>query len=79
MSDGSFEAYRLHCEQMATEVERVRPSVLFRPAMTLDGNQYFVLYGTNLMEGCAGFGDSPDEAMRDFDTNWFKKLPKAKA
>ncbi|KKK55055.1 hypothetical protein LCGC14_3078440 [marine sediment metagenome] len=47
-----------------------RPSVLFRPDVAIDGNKYSVLYGPNLAEGCAGFGDSLAEAMADFDKNW---------
>ena len=43
-----------------------RPSVLFRPDVAIDGNKYSVLYGSNLMEGCAGFGDTLAEAMADF-------------
>lgn len=78
MSDMSHENYMLHCRQMEAEAEKTRPSVLYRPSMCLDGNQYFVLYGQNLMDGCAGFGDSPDDAMRDFDANWYKSLPKTK-
>ena len=47
--------------------ESVRPSVIFRPALGRDGSQWRALYGDNLMEGIAGFGDTPDAAMRDFD------------
>lgn len=36
-----------------------RPSMLLHPKLSLDGNQY-----------CAGFGDTADAAMRDFDKNW---------
>lgn len=53
-----------------TEEERQRPSVLFRPRVYVDGNQWCALYGDNLQDGVAGFGDSPDKAMRDFDRNW---------
>ncbi len=35
-----------------------RPHVLMRPALSLDGNMYCALYGENIMEGCAGFGES---------------------
>lgn len=31
-----------------------------------DGNQWCVLYGANLQEGIAGFGDTPISAMRAF-------------
>jgi hypothetical protein len=52
-----------------------RPSVLFRPAVFIDGNQWCALYGENLQDGVAGFGDSPAEAMWDFDKNWSDKTP----
>ena len=32
------------------------------------------LYGSNLQEGVAGFGDSPADAMWDFDRNWSTKI-----
>lgn len=47
-----------------------RPSVLFRPKLSRDGNQWCALYGDDLMEGVCGFGDSPAGAMTDFDKNW---------
>jgi hypothetical protein len=47
-----------------------RPSVLYRPAIMLDGNQWCALYGENLQDGVAGFGDSPALAMKNFDANW---------
>lgn len=49
-----------------------RPSAVYRPTLTLDGNQWCALYGTNLQEGCTGFGESPEAAMYDFDRNWEK-------
>jgi len=54
--------------------ENMRPSVLFKPTLSIDGNQWCALYGDNLQDGVAGFGDSPDDAMRDFDYNWLQKL-----
>ena len=53
--------------------EQQRPSVLFRPQISKDGNQWCALYGDDLQNGVAGFGDSPDLAMRDFDKNWSTK------
>jgi hypothetical protein len=50
------------------------PSAVYRPALSIDGNQWCALYGANLQDGVAGFGDSPAEAMRDFDKNWGEKL-----
>jgi hypothetical protein len=47
-----------------------RPSVLYRPAISIDGDKWCALYGNNLQDGVAGFGNSPDAAMTDFDKNW---------
>ena len=50
--------------------EYQRPSVLFRPQLSIDGNQWCVLYGSDLQSGIAGFGETPSKAMLDFDKNW---------
>lgn len=54
--------------------EHTRPSVLFRPAISLDGNKWCALLGEDLQIGVAGFGDSPEEAMRAFDQQWRAKV-----
>lgn len=54
--------------------EYTRPSVLFRPAVYPDGNQWCALYGDDLQNGVAGFGDSPALACEDFDKRWHAKL-----
>lgn len=41
-----------------------------RPRITKDGNQWCVLYGDNLQEGIAGFGDTPHLAILDFNKAW---------
>ena len=46
------------------------PSAVYRPALKIDGNQWCALYGENLQEGVAGFGDTPAAAMREFDKAW---------
>ena len=50
--------------------EMQRPSVLYRPSIERDGNKWCALYGPNLMQGVCGYGDTPAEAMADFDKNW---------
>jgi len=50
-----------------------RPSVLFRPKLSLDGDKWIAIYGANLQEGVVGIGDSPALAMWDFDKNWCQK------
>lgn len=54
----------------STRQEMQRPSVLFKPAIGIDGDKWCALYGANLQEGVAGFGDSPAAAMLDFDKQW---------
>lgn len=53
-------------------IEHRRPSVLYRPRLSRDGNQWCALYGDDLMQGVAGFGPTPEAAMRDFDQAWAK-------
>lgn len=48
--------------------------VNLKPRMFIDGDKWCALYGDNLQDGVAGFGDSPNEAMIDFDKAWYKKL-----
>lgn len=50
--------------------EMTRPSVLYRPRIYMDGNAWCALYGENLQDGVAGFGNSPIEAMTEFDKAW---------
>jgi hypothetical protein len=58
----------------AAGYEHQRPSAVYRPALSLDGNKWCALYGGDLATGCAGFGDSPDAAMRAFDEAWNAKV-----
>ena len=51
------------------------PHVTMRPRLFIDGNRWCALYGENLQDGVAGFGDSPSLACDDFNANWWKKLP----
>lgn len=69
-----------HYSELAKEairsaaVQYERPSVMYRPALSIDGNMWCALYGANLQDGVAGFGASPAEAMEDFNRNWFAQL-----
>lgn len=59
----------------AAETERDYKLVsMLRPKIALDGNQWCVLYGDNLMEGVAGFGDTPYAAVLNFNTEWHRKI-----
>lgn len=71
--------HRIECAMQDIVYEQTRPFVLHKPEMSIDGNQYCFLYGKSIQEGCAGFGDSPANAARDFDKNWHRPLsPKEK-
>jgi hypothetical protein len=50
------------------------PSAIYRPSISIDGNKWCALYGENPQDGVAGFGDTPGEAMADFDKNWWAAL-----
>jgi hypothetical protein len=39
-----------------------------------DGNKWCVLWGENLQEGIAGFGDTIEDAMEEFAHNAFEKI-----
>lgn len=54
--------------------EMSRPAAIFRPSISIDGNKWCALYGENIQDGVAGFGDSPAEAMVAFDKAWSEKL-----
>lgn len=71
-STADFGSVRQIIAEQASSVgfEMVRPSVLYRPALLLDGTKWCALYGENLMDGVAGFGDTPSEAMVAFDKAW---------
>lgn len=72
--DGSFaiEGVRQEAIYAINDVreEMTRPSVLYRPRIGKDGPKWGVLYGDNIQEGIAGFGDTPALAMADFDKAW---------
>jgi len=52
----------------------IRPSTIFKPKLSIDGNQWCALFGDNLQDGVAGFGDSPADAYADFDKAWNERL-----
>ncbi len=51
------------------------PSVLYKPKLYIDGNQWCASYG-DMPEGVFGFGDSPQKAIDDFNKNFNESLNK---
>ena len=47
---------------------------LLKPRICVDGNQWCCLYGENIQDGIAGFGDTPYLAILD----WNKEFHKSK-
>jgi len=48
--------------------------VLLKPKIFRDGDQYCVLYGDDLQNGIAGFGDTIRSAIIDFNGQFDKKI-----
>lgn len=79
MIDNEISELTMAVRRLADELSATqRPSTLLRPTLGIDGSQWCALYGANLMEGIAGFGDTPELAMCDFD-NQFRtaKVPRS--
>ena len=72
--DVSHQAACVAQEFSIAAYEMARPSVLYRPVLSLDGDHWCALYGVNIQEGVAGFGKSPKEAMDAFDKAWGEVL-----
>jgi len=69
-------SHQFTCAIESIGYEHCRPSAIMRPKLSTDGNQWCALYGDNLQDGVAGFGDSPAKAMQDFDNSWHKEFEK---
>jgi hypothetical protein len=65
-------AYEFHTANNLRTVseQKMRPSFLLHPSIFPDGNKWCALLGNDLQEGVAAFGDTPDEAYRNFDIAW---------
>jgi hypothetical protein len=73
--DVSFAVDVVKNEMLTVAYEQQRPSVLFRPSLTQDGNAWLAIYG-DLPTGVVGAGTSPSEAMADFDKAWSRNAAK---
>ena len=46
---------------------------ILNPSIRKDGDKWCVLYGNNLQDGIYGFGDTPYEAILEFNKAWNRK------
>jgi len=70
--DFSYARQLIQQEIAAVGHEMARPSVVFRPSITADGDMWCVLLGDNLQVGISGFGKTPTEAFAAFDQAFWK-------
>lgn len=76
MSDNSFYLQAQHNETMVALQTASDFSIMkaVGAKVTQDGNQYCCLYGENLHDGIAGFGDTPYKAVLAFNNEWNKSI-----
>lgn len=48
---------------------------MLKPKVSIDGNQWCVLYGEDLQSGVAGFGDTLMKAICDFNKSFHAPIP----
>lgn len=70
----SYYAQQISMGYQEAAAEQLRPCVLLRPSLSIDGNKWCAMYGDNLQDGVCGFGKSPSDAMHDFDRNYHTNL-----
>jgi hypothetical protein len=56
------------------EAEEMNLVSILKPKIFICGNQWCVLYGENLQDGIAGFGETPRKAVYDFNKSWDKPV-----
>lgn len=58
----------------AIEAQEYNLVAVLKPRITIDDNQWCVLYGEDLQNGVAGFGDTPYLAVLAFNKEWHRAL-----
>jgi hypothetical protein len=51
-----------------------RPSAVYRPRLVKIRDEWCAFYGEEKDNGPAGYGTSPENAMRAFDEAWYNRL-----
>jgi hypothetical protein len=65
-----YEAAEVRC-RAAQELQEIILVATLKPQLSQDGDQWCFLYGKDLQCGVAGFGDTPAQAMSNFNENWY--------
>lgn len=61
---------------LLVEQQEYQKFALLKPKVSRDGNQWCVLYGDNLQEGIAGFGDTIYLAILDWNKSFVTPIKK---
>ena len=61
-------------QMYANALAETEPSYRYKPRLFIDSGKWCALYGDNIQDGVAGFGDSPGAAYYDFDRAWWEKI-----
>lgn len=79
MSDYSHDAYIARMAVVEAMGFIAAAHVRMQPRIFPDGTAWCCLYGENLQEGVAGFGDTPAQACAAFDLAWdCERTPQAR-
>jgi len=57
----------------AIEAQEMNLVATLKPRIFVDGNMWCVMFGENIQDGVAGFGETPRLAVYDFNKAWDKK------
>ena len=47
---------------------------MLKPQIYVDGDRWCCLYGEDIQSGIVGFGKSPIEAIRQWNSEWYKEV-----
>jgi len=61
-------------EANAVEAAEYNLVAILKPRISIDGNQWCVLFGENLQDGVCGFGDTAYDAVIAFKKAWHTKV-----
>ena len=66
----------LHQERLNYVIEQQEYNLfsMLKPSVSKDGNQWCVLYGSDLQTGIAGFGDTIHKAVLDFNKQFYTPI-----
>lgn len=74
--DISWQIDAIKTEFLTAAHEMQRPSAIYKPSLTQDGNAWIAILG-DLPTGVVGCGDTPAEAMLNFDKAWHSPAGRA--